>query len=349
MKDFNPKSGGSTEKQKKGSGATVEKRTKGLGGKDKQKKGSGRKSGVTGTPTSSCQTRNQKQAMDAPVAASTRRGNSGGGLLTPGKRNPPPESLGSSKSKSKPSLLKRKQNSGSKIGSSGGKKAKVNAGGTSPKTAVGGGGLMTKAAAARVSQKYQNKSPTRTMTQLKITGSGGKLVSREALMLDQDILLTEEIYENGPPVGQEDHYFHYTVTGFDTTSKKITLTYAKKHIHKSGHDWKSLPDEDEDVMENVSFDHVRKGVQRYKEALQRVIQHKARDMAVTKAALSVEVEEAVELKASDIDMSDLNAAALGDKIKGWHSMDVIEVSYHICIEWLSCTIFVIYLMIYFSS
>ena len=208
---------------------------------------------------------------------------------------------------------------------------------------------MTKAAAARASQKYQNRSSPRTMTQLKITGSGGKLVSREALMLDQDILLTEEIYENGPPVAQEDHYFHYTVTGFDTTSKKITLTYAKKHIHKSGHDWKSLPDEDEDVMENVSFDHVRKGVQRYKEALQRVIQHKARDMAVTKAALSVEVEEAVELKASNIDMSDLNAAALGDKIKGWHSMDVIEVSYHICIECLSCTIFVIYLMTYISS
>lgn len=311
--------------------------------KDKPKKGSGRKSGVAGT-----QTRNQKQAMEAPVAASTRRGNSGGDLLTPGTRKPPPESLGSSKSKCKRSLLKRRQNSGRKIGSSGGKKAKVNAGGTSPKTAVGGGGLMTKAAAARVSQKYQNTSPTRTMTQLKITGSGGKLVSREALMLDQDILLTEEIYENGPPVGQQDHYFHYTVTGFDSTSKKFTLTYAKKHIHKSGHDWKSLPDEDEDVMENVSFDHVRKGVQRYKEALQRVIQHKARDMAVTKAALSVEVEEAVELKASDIDMSDLNAAALGNKIKGWHSMDVIEVSYHICIEWLSCTILVIYLIIYCS-
>ena len=80
MKDFNPKSGGGTEKQKKGSGATVEKRTKGSGGKDKQKKGSGRKSGVGGTPTSSCQTRNQKQAMDAPVAASTHRGNSGGSV-----------------------------------------------------------------------------------------------------------------------------------------------------------------------------------------------------------------------------------------------------------------------------
>ena len=110
--------------------------------------------------------------------------------------------------------------SGSKSDSSVGKKMpRTMRGGVSPKTAVGGGGLMTKAAAARVSQKYQNKSPTRTMTQLKITGSGGKLVSREALMLDQDILLTEEIYENGPPVGQEDHYFHYTVTGFDTTSK----------------------------------------------------------------------------------------------------------------------------------
>ena len=274
--------------------------------------------------------------------------------MTPGQRNPgqckpPPESLGSTKSKAKPSSVKRKPNSGSKIVRSGGEKSKVNGGGTSPKTAVGGGGIMTKAAAAQASQKYQNRSPPRTMTQLKITGSGGKLVSREALMLDQDILLTKEIYENGPPVAQEDHYFHYTVTGFDTTSKKITLTYAKKHIHKSGHDWKSLPDEDEDVMENVSFDHVRKGVQRYKEALQRVIQHKARDMAVTKAALSVEVEEAVELKASDVDMSDLNEAALGDKVKGWHSMDVIEVSYHICIECLSCTIFVIYLMTYILS
>ena len=68
-------------------------------------------------------------------------------------------------------------------------------------------------------------------------------------------------------------------------------------------------------MENVSFDHVKHGVQGYKEALQRVIKHKMRDMAVTKAALSVEVEEEVELKASDVNMSDLNEAALGDKIR----------------------------------
>ena len=77
---------------------------------------------------------------------------------------------------------------------------------------------MRKAATVRVSQKYQNKSPTITMTQLKITGGGRKLVSEEALMRDQDILLTKEIYKNGPPVAQEDHYFRYIVTGFDTTS-----------------------------------------------------------------------------------------------------------------------------------
>ena len=77
-------------------------------------------------------------------------------------------------------------------------------------------------------------------------------------MLDQDILLTEDIYEDGPPVlAQDNHYYHYTVTGFDNTKKKITLTYAKKHIHKDGHDWKSLPGKEEDIMENVSFNHVK--------------------------------------------------------------------------------------------
>ena len=91
------------------------------------------------------------------MAASTRGGNSVGDLLTPGKRSPP-ESLGSVKSKSKQSLLKRKQKSGSKSDSSGGKKAKVNAGGVSPKTAVGGGGLMTKATAARVSKNIRTKA-----------------------------------------------------------------------------------------------------------------------------------------------------------------------------------------------
>jgi hypothetical protein len=69
-------------------------------------------------------------------------------------------------------------------------------------------------------------------------------------------------------------------------------------------------------MGNVSFGHVRQGVQHYKETLQQMIKHKMRDVAVTKAALSVEVEEAVELKASDVDMSDLNEAALGDKWDG---------------------------------
>ena len=67
-------------------------------------------------------------------------------------------------------------------------------------------------------------------------------------------------------------------------------------------------------------------MQRYKEVLQRVIQHKMRDMAMTKAALSVEVEEAVELKASDVNMSDLNEATLSDKVKGWHFIDVTKVS-----------------------
>ena len=64
---------------------------------------------------------------------------------------------------------------------------------------------MTKAATARDSQKYQNKTLPRTMTQLKITGSGGNIVSKEALILDQGILPTEESYENGPPVAQENH------------------------------------------------------------------------------------------------------------------------------------------------
>ena len=78
-------------------------------------------------------------------------------------------------------------------------------------------------------------------------------------------------------------------------------------------------------MENVSFDHVRHGVQHQNEALQQVIKDKMRDMAVTKAASSVEVEEAVELKASDVNMSELNEAALGDKHKGLNSMEVIMV------------------------
>ena len=73
-----------------------------------------------------------------------------------------------------------------------------------------------------------------------------------------------------------------------------------------------------------------------------------RDMAMTKAALSVEVDETVEFKASDINMSDLDEAALGEKQRGWYSMDVIMVSSHICIECLPCTILVIYLMIYFA-
>ena len=136
-------------------------------------------------------------------------------------------------------------------------------------------------------------------------------------MLDQDILITEEIYENGPPVAQENHYFHYTVTGFDTTNKTITLTYAKKHIHKDGHNWKSLPDEEEDVMENVSFGHVKDRVQHCKEALSRVINHKLKDMAVTIAALSVKVDEAVEFKASDVDRSDLDEAIISDKRRGF--------------------------------
>ena len=91
---------------------------------------------------------------------------------------------------------------------------------------------MTKAAAVWVPQKYQDKTCPETMTQLKITGSGGKLVSNEVLMTDQDVLLMEENYEKGPLVAQKNHYFRYNVSGFDTTKENHPHLRQETHSQR---------------------------------------------------------------------------------------------------------------------
>jgi len=148
-------------------------------------------------------------------------------------------------------------------------------------------------------------------------------------MMDQDVLLTDEIYKNGAPEGQEDHFFHYQVTAYDSKSKKFTLDYQDRHIKDDGVVWVYLSDDESSggKMNGVSFKTVTDGVERYKDAMRRVNNHVERDNEVTREALRMEVEGSRQPKPSEIDMSDLDFAATLDKKKGWNSMQVNEVRY----------------------
>ena len=128
---------------------------------------------------------------------------------------------------------------------------------------------MTKAASMHVAHKYRNKNtPKKTLEQLKLTGSGDTPVSSQALMIDQDVLLTTNIYDTGTPEGQEDHNFHCIVAGFCSTNKKFTFQYCDHHNNEEELDWIHLLDDEDDgdiiMTDGVYFKTVREGVEWYK-------------------------------------------------------------------------------------
>ena len=61
-----------------------------------------------------------------------------------------------------------------------------------------------------------------------LLGDGDKFIqririSKEALLIDKDILWGEEIYVNQVPEDMVGKLFHYQVTGYDSRTKKLLL------------------------------------------------------------------------------------------------------------------------------
>jgi hypothetical protein len=78
------------------------------------------------------------------------------------------------------------------------------------------------------SSPTRKKSAQKTGKQSSLLGDGDKFIqririSKEALLIDKDILLGEEIYGNRVPEDMVGKLFHYQVTGYDSRTKKLLL------------------------------------------------------------------------------------------------------------------------------
>ena len=83
--------------------------------------------------------------------------------------------------------------------------------------------------------KKSVSSPSRKKKSAKIKGKQSSLlghgdkfiqrirISKEALLIDKDILLGEEIYGNRVPEDMVGKLFHFQVTAYDSRTKKILL------------------------------------------------------------------------------------------------------------------------------
>ena len=100
-------------------------------------------------------------------------------------------------------------------------------------------------------------------TQLSIAGDGDKFVkritvSKEALLMDKDILLDEGIYGENVPEEMVGKLFHYQITGYDGRSKRFTAQYRNRMIDKDGASWEHQ-DGDRETMESLVLELVERG------------------------------------------------------------------------------------------
>ena len=83
-------------------------------------------------------------------------------------------------------------------------------------------------------------------------------ISKEARLIDKDILLGEEIYENAVPEDMIGKLFHYQITGFDRQTKKFSAQYKNRMIDDDGSSWE-FQDGDRESMGNLDLVSVERG------------------------------------------------------------------------------------------
>jgi hypothetical protein len=102
-------------------------------------------------------------------------------------------------------------------------------------------------------------------------------------------------------------------------------------IEENGHEWKVL-DREREPLDDLTHYHVKDGFELYNRALGRINAHKFEKTAVAKAVLEKKsAGPKSALTEADIDMSDLEAAAVLDTKNGWKSQLVLDVSVYLCI------------------
>lgn len=154
-------------------------------------------------------------------------------------------------------------------------------------------------------------------------------LNQPSLMLEKLICLTDDIYGDNPPQDVAGHHFIYKVVAYNSEKKKFWANFQLRMIEENGHEWKVLDGEHE-PLDDLTHDHVKDGFELYNRALGRINAHEFEKTAVAKAVLEKKSAGPKSvLTEADVDMSDLEAAAVLDTKNGWKSQLVLDVSIYL--------------------
>ena len=149
-------------------------------------------------------------------------------------------------------------------------------------------------------------------------------LNQPSLMVEKNICLTDEIYGANPPEHLKGHHFMYKVVAYDAEKKRFRATFQLRTIPEDGWEWKVLAGERE-PLDDLKEEVVKDGLELYNKALGRINAHDYEKTAVARAALKKKSSGSTKLREEDVDMTDLDEAAVSTK-QGWMSQEVIEVS-----------------------
>ena len=167
----------------------------------------------------------------------------------------------------------------------------------------------------KTAKKGQKKSE-----QLTLFGAGVKRICNKSVLVGSMILLTDKIYAKKIPEGMKGKLFFYKITSFDTETELFSVRYQQRMITSDGGRWIDQ-DEERATMDDFLYEQMLAGRKLHEKALGRVAAYNEKDIEV-----AVKTLKSMAVRADEVDVADLDEAALKDSNKGWQSEDVMKVS-----------------------
>jgi hypothetical protein len=143
--------------------------------------------------------------------------------------------------------------------------------------------------------------------------------------LDQDVLLTDDIYCGKIPADAKGKHFRYVVTSHDKSTDTFSLRYENQAIDPNGvifHSFAESKDGDPDIMSGVGYEIVRSGHERYLNAQVRVKKEDTDRAFAVKKKLQQEAKDPTK-----VDVSDIEAIVEADINGGRSSMDILWIEF----------------------
>ena len=175
-------------------------------------------------------------------------------------------------------------------------------------------------------KRKKAKPSTKRGGQVKLLGAGGwvQTFKREPTLVDQEVLMTDAIYEGKVPEEMKGMLFHYTVTNYDHAKNRFELTYRKKYISKEGITWISDDSSEREKLPKVTLESVDRGIKLFNIQYSKIKTYELEKEKVAKELLKEKEGE----EDNELDFTDLDDAAASDP-KGWRGESVIELEFEL--------------------